>query len=78
MGLTYYDQNQIDKAFPYFEATYVRYRRYSNWAAQGMLYHARCLKKLGHAGDARNVLQEGLQDPKIRASEWFDELNREL
>ena len=78
IGLTYYDQNQIDKAFPYFEATYVRFRRYSNWAAQGFLFHARSLKKLGHSADARKVLQEAVADPKIRNTKWFNELNKEL
>ena len=78
MGLCYYDQNDIQKAFPLFEAGYVLYGRYSAWAAQGYLYHARCLKKLGKAGEARSVVQASFKHPGVKESEWFDELNQEL
>ena len=78
MGLCYYDQDDIQRAFPYFEAGYVLYGRYATWAAQGYLYHARCLKKLGKAGEARSVVQASFKHPGVKESEWFDELNQEL
>ena len=47
-------------------------------SSKGYLYHARCLKKLGKAGEARNVVQASFKHPGVKESEWFDELNQEL
>ena len=78
IGACYYDQKLTEKAFPYFEAAYVRYGRYTDWAAQGYLYHAKCLKALGHGGDATNVLREAISNPQIKGSKYFTALNQEL
>ena len=78
IGLCYYETKQIERAFPYFEAVYVRYARYAEWAAQGYLYHAKCLKAKGLVGDAQKVLRVAINDQRIKKTEWFDELNQEL
>ena len=52
MGLCYYDQNDIQKAFPLFEAGYVLYGRYSAWAAKA-IYIMRDVWKSLKAGEAR-------------------------
>ena len=78
IGKIHFERSELEKAFPFFQATYVKYQRFPNWAAQGMLYHARSLKQLGHPADARRVIQAALQNPMIRSTTSFQELQQEL
>ena len=78
IGQCYYNMGKFDLASSFFQKTYVSFLRYYDWAAQGYLWHARTLKKLGKAADARAVLQEAIKNPKIRETPAFPELNSEL
>ena len=40
IGKIHYDRSVLEKAFPFFQAIYVKYQRFPDWAAKGMLYHA--------------------------------------
>ena len=78
IGQCYYNMGKFDLASSFFQKTYVSFLRYYDWAAQSYLWHARTLKKLGKAADARAVLQEAIKNPKIRETPAFPELNSEL
>jgi tetratricopeptide (TPR) repeat protein len=61
-------QGNLEKAFAFFQRTYLLYKAYDNgkWAAEGYLRSAECLKKMGRMSAARNTYRAMLLDEYVR------------
>jgi TolA-binding protein len=61
-------QKNYEKAFAFFQRTYLLYKAYDGgrWAAEGYLRSAQCLKKMGRESAARNTYRAMLLDEYVR------------
>jgi len=60
IGRCYFEQADFEKAFAFFQRSYVLYEGYPEWAVKGYLGSAACLEKLGKTDQARATLREML------------------
>lgn len=67
LGLTQEAAGNLEKAFGWYQRTYVQYKGYAQgyWAAESYLASARCLEKLGREGDRRNTFRAMLFDKYV-------------
>jgi TolA-binding protein len=61
-------QKNYEKAFAFYQRTYLLYKAYDNgrWAADGYLRSAQCLRKMGRVTAARNTYRAMLLDEYVR------------
>lgn len=61
-------QGDLEKAFAFFQRTYLLYKAYDDgrWAADAYLRSAECLKKMGRVTAARNTYRAMLLDKYVR------------
>jgi TolA-binding protein len=60
-------QGNLEKAFAFFQRTYLIYKAYDHgfWAAEGYLRSAQCLRKMGRVTAARNTYRAMLLDEYV-------------
>ncbi|MBM4151951.1 MAG: tetratricopeptide repeat protein, partial [Kiritimatiellaceae bacterium] len=68
MAEAWYAQENYEKAFAFFQRTYLLYKAYDGgrWAAEGYLRSVNCLAKLGKTNDVMNTYRAMLQDEYVR------------
>jgi len=78
IGLTYYDQQQWDKAQAYFQRVYIGFFAFVDWASAAYYYSGQALLKMGGNGEgpspreqARNTYEEFLANDAFRNSEYY-------
>jgi tetratricopeptide (TPR) repeat protein len=61
-------QGDLEKAFAFFQRTYLLYKAYDDgrWAAEAYLRSAECLRKMGRVTAARNTYRAMLLDKYVR------------
>jgi TolA-binding protein len=68
MAQSWYQQGNYEKAFAFFQRTYLLYKAYDGgrWAADAYLMSADCLRHLGRDSAARNTYRAMLLDEYVR------------
>lgn len=68
MADAWYQEGNYEKAFAFFQRTYLLYKAYDGgrWAADGYLRSAECLRKMGRVTAARNTYRAMLLDEYVR------------
>jgi tetratricopeptide (TPR) repeat protein len=73
-------QKNYEKAFAFFQRTYLLYKAYDEgrWAAEGYLRSAQCLRKMGRVTAARNTYRAMLLDEYVRDLPQAEEAKKVL
>lgn len=77
---SWYAQGNYEKAFAFFQRTYLLYKAYDGgrWAADAYVRSAECLMKLGREPDARNTYRAMLLDEYVRHLPQAEEAKKVL
>lgn len=75
-GVSYLEQNELEKAQTFFERTYIGHAAFTDWSGAAYLESGKLLQQLGRTDEAVNTYDEFLNEPGFADSKHYEAIRQ--